>query len=257
MKYDLAKSFLEKGLKRAIDIGANSCAKILSSKLGKKFVMSQPEPTNLQMGLCISSTYDHKKDSACMMEIKELELNKAVKNKNSEDPIPEGCTIKNGSILEDFNILLNKVDIQYGQNGLYNFYRMQIWKDAHKELFVLFTNWGRIDRYMNGQYQNTPFSKGEEAIEEFKQIFKSKTGNEWSNKETFVEKPKKYRIVQVEHASIIQRPSFEINLMTSVESKLPFNFQLFMKDISEIKMFFLEFKKKKDLLIQIQYHLKG
>ena len=179
------------------------------------------------------------------MNIKELEVNRAVKKGISEDPIPKGCTIKKGSILEDFNILLNKVDIQYGQNGLYNFYRMQIWKDAHKELFVLFTNWGRIDRYMNGQYQNTPYSKGEEAMEEFKKIFKSKTGNEWSNRESFEEKPKKYRIVQAEHASIIQRPSFEINLMTNVESKLPLNFQLFMKDISETKMLKSAFNKER------------
>ena len=244
LKLNFEKSFMERGLNRAKEIGANSCAKILSSKLGKKFLMSHPEPTNLQMDFCNSSKYDHTQDSASMMHMKEMEVNNA-KNGKPENPIPTGCTIKNGSILEDFDILLNKVDIQYSQNGLYNFYRMQIWKDANKELFVLFTNWGRIDKYMNGQYQNTPFSKGEEAIEEFKKIFKSKTGNEWSNKESFEEKSKKYRIVQAEHASTIKRPSFEINLMTKVESNLPPNFQFLMKDISETNMFRSAYKKER------------
>ena len=245
MKLDFGKSVMERGLQRAKEMGANSCAKILSSKLGKKLISFHPKPTNLQMDFCISSKFDHKKDSALMMNIKELEVNRAAKKGKQETPIPKGCTIKNGSIVKDFDILLNKVDVQYSQNGLYNFYRLQIWKDAHKELFVLFTNWGRIDRYMNGQYQNTPFSKEEEAIEEFKKIFKSKTGNEWSNKESFEEKPKKYRIVQAEHASTIKRPSFEINLMTKVESKLPPNFQLFMKDISETNMFKLAYKNER------------
>ena len=186
------------------------------------------------MDFYINSKFNHKKDSA---SIKESDINKSQKKEKEVDYKPNGCTIKNGSIFGGYDILLNKVDIQYTENGLYNFYRMQIWKEAHKELFVLFTNWGRIDRYMNGQYQNTPFSKEEDAIEEFKKIFKSKTGNDWSNKETFENKPKKYRIVQAEHALKIKRNSFKINLMTNVESKLPLNIQLFMKDISDIKMF--------------------
>ena len=70
---------------------------------------------------------------------------------------------------------MHKIDVGFGALGLYNFYRIQIWKEEHKELYVLFTNWGRIDRYSQGQYQNTLFSTAEEAIKEFGKIFKAKS----------------------------------------------------------------------------------
>ena len=48
----------------------------------------------------------------------------------------------------------------------------------------MFTNWGRIGDD-NGQYQNTPFGKEEQAILEFEKIFKAKSGNEWKSLVTF------------------------------------------------------------------------
>ena len=48
----------------------------------------------------------------------------------------------------------------------------------------MFTNWGRIGDD-NGQYQNTPFGKEEQAILEFEKIFKAKSGNEWKTLVTF------------------------------------------------------------------------
>ena len=71
-----------------------------------------------------------------------------------------------------------KIDAAYGAWGMYNFYRMQLWKEKNKDLFILFTNWGRIGEY-GGQFQNTPFGNAEQAIEEFEKIFRSKTGNDW------------------------------------------------------------------------------
>ena len=59
-----------------------------------------------------------------------------------------------------------KIDAAYGAWGMYNFYRMQLWKEKSKDLFILFTNWGRIGEY-GGQFQNTPFGNSEQAIEEF------------------------------------------------------------------------------------------
>ena len=49
---------------------------------------------------------------------------------------------------------------------------MQIWKEKHKDLWILFTNWGRIGGYDSGQYQNTPYGSAKQAEEEFKKIFK-------------------------------------------------------------------------------------
>ncbi|XP_015763146.1 PREDICTED: ankyrin repeat, PH and SEC7 domain containing protein secG-like [Acropora digitifera] len=50
-----------------------------------------------------------------------------------------------------------------------------------KDLWVLFNRWGRIgDR---GQHQRTPYNDPDLATTEFKKIFKSKTGNEWKDKD--------------------------------------------------------------------------
>lgn len=53
-----------------------------------------------------------------------------------------------------------------------------IWQKG-KNMFVLFTRWGRIgDR---GQWQHTPFPSPEEAVKEFGKVFRQKTGNDWNS----------------------------------------------------------------------------
>ena len=47
-----------------------------------------------------------------------------------------------------------------------------------KDLYILFTRWGRIGD--KGQFQQTPFPKLEDAIKEFRKIFRAKTANEWA-----------------------------------------------------------------------------
>ncbi len=96
-----------------------------------------------------------------------------------------------------FNCCLTKVDISYGIYGMYNFYKMQLVKqESGKELIVLFTRWGRVGD--EGQYQRTPFPTEEDAVKEFKKIFRSKTGNVWDNLNAFTPLPNKYRLVQLE-----------------------------------------------------------
>lgn len=46
---------------------------------------------------------------------------------------------------------------------------------------MLFNRWGRVGD--KGQHQRTPYNDAHMATAEFKKIFKSKTGNEWENKE--------------------------------------------------------------------------
>ncbi|CAG2183327.1 unnamed protein product, partial [Oppiella nova] len=72
-----------------------------------------------------------------------------------------------------YDVLLTKVDIEYGVYGLYNFYKMQIIEHKAKDLVLLFTRWGRVGD--TGQYQKTPFATAEAAVAEFKKIFKAKS----------------------------------------------------------------------------------
>ncbi|KAJ8578843.1 hypothetical protein ON010_g355 [Phytophthora cinnamomi] len=96
----------------------------------------------------------------------------------------------------ELDALLTKVDVKNGRFGLNVFYRLQLVHDELQDIFVLFTNWGRIGE--TGKFQNTPFRDEAEAVTEFKKIFRSKTGNTWESRtpDEFVKKPKKYNLVQ-------------------------------------------------------------
>jgi predicted DNA-binding WGR domain protein len=61
--------------------------------------------------------------------------------------------------------------------------------------FIQF-RWGRIGD--TGQYQRTPFPSADAAVEEFKKIFKAKTGNAWDDRAEFDKKPKKYHLVKID-----------------------------------------------------------
>ena len=39
--------------------------------------------------------------------------------------VPPGCIVKEGELHSDFHVLMTKVDVNGGNWGLYNFYRMQ------------------------------------------------------------------------------------------------------------------------------------
>ncbi|CAB4058984.1 unnamed protein product [Lepeophtheirus salmonis] len=106
-----------------------------------------------------------------------------------------GLCLKSGFLFQGYTALLSKICTDHGEWGIYNFYQMQIWKDQVKKLYVLFTNWGRWGDV--GKYQNTPFGRPEQAFCEFEKIFKSKTGNDWSNRQEFVPKLNNYRQLDI------------------------------------------------------------
>nr|XP_040569948.1 LOW QUALITY PROTEIN: poly [ADP-ribose] polymerase tankyrase-like [Lepeophtheirus salmonis] len=146
-----------------------------------------------------------------------------------------GLTLKSGFLFQGYTALLSKICGDHGEWGIYNFYRMQIWKDQLKELYVLFTNWGRWGDV--GNYQNTPFGRPEQAICEFEKIFKSKTGNDWSNRHEFVPKLNKYRQLDIKSFIKKSRPKIMFDLMTDLPSKLPEEVQTSIKHISNVAMY--------------------
>ena len=62
---------------------------------------------------------------------------------------------------------------------------MQIIREEVRDLWILFTRWGRIGE--DGANQKTPYSK-EECIATFEKIFLEKTGNEWKGRDKFEKK---------------------------------------------------------------------
>jgi predicted DNA-binding WGR domain protein len=72
---------------------------------------------------------------------------------------------------------------------------MQLIKRRSIELYILFTNWGRIGD--EGQYQRTPFNTLADGVKEFAKVFKSKTGNDWKDIQNFDAQPKRYKLVDI------------------------------------------------------------
>lgn len=123
---------------------------------------------------------------------------------------------------EFYNVLLTKVDVKNGRFGVNAFYRMQVVHDALQEIYILFTNWGRIGE--EGKYQNTPFRTAAEAVVEFKKVFRSKTGNVWEQRrDSFEKKSGKYNLVQ--------RVDFYTDISPEVTE--PFNVRVKLADGAE------------------------
>ena len=137
-----------------------------------------------------------------------------------------------------YKVLMHKTDVNYGMYGFHNYYRMQLAQRKRSNLYVLYTNWGRIGDDV-GQCQHTPFSDLESAVKEFKSIYKQKSGNEWDDE--FVEKLGKYRLVQ-DAEETVQLAEFEITLkekksIENGESEGDKKVYELVKDISNINHF--------------------
>ncbi|OWF45703.1 Poly(ADP-ribose) polymerase pme-5 [Mizuhopecten yessoensis] len=132
-----------------------------------------------------------------------------------------------------YDVLLSKVDVSCGTWGMFNFYKMQIVWQKGVDIYVLFTRWGRIgDR---GQFQHTPFQKKAEAVAEFGKVFRSKTGNYWSNVNSFENQPKKYRLVPREDKRQKER-KIEFSLKSDIPSKLPEPVQHLFQEMTSVSM---------------------
>jgi predicted DNA-binding WGR domain protein len=95
---------------------------------------------------------------------------------------------------------LTKVDLKNGIYGDYVFYRMQMLFDSVRELYIVFTRWGRIGE--DGMNQRTPFNNLDEAKKDFCSIFKSKTGNDFNDLDNFTRVKKKYDIAKVNYTTV-------------------------------------------------------
>ncbi|KDO24177.1 hypothetical protein SPRG_10605 [Saprolegnia parasitica CBS 223.65] len=124
----------------------------------------------------------------------------------------------NPSVLVDadkvaYAVVLTKVDVQSGQHGVNVFYRMQVVHNPVQDVYILFTNWGRIGE--DGKYQHTPFPDAVNACNEFKKIFKSKTSNVFppTSETPFTKKPGKYMLC----VARTQRAKYDIVVTSPIQ----------------------------------------
>eukprot|EP00347_Sterkiella_histriomuscorum_P000305 403376393 len=110
------------------------------------------------------------------------------------------CNIMKDHTLNDrlFDVCMTKIDVKKGFYGVCNFYTIQLIFDPIKNMYILWTRWGRIA--CEGQYQRTPFSIFEDANKEFKKVYKQKTGTnwfEWQDFDNYSPLPGKYVVKRI------------------------------------------------------------
>ena len=138
---------------------------------------------------------------------------------------------------EPYDTYMSKVDLKNGMWGEYLFYRMQLLREKNRDVFLVYTRWGRIGD--TGMFQKTPLGSKEEAITEFEKIFKSKSGNEWTERKNFVKQKHKYVIMKTKrekiHYKTLLRP-FDYKAITN-KSKLPKQIRKLLKLIVDISLY--------------------
>ena len=150
--------------------------------------------------------YDYEEDydrfiEQCQREAKEN------KEEIKQKFLPDECAQGNYEVCheaegEPYDLYMVKVDISKGYYSGNVFYRMQVLREPVRDVYVLFTKWGRVGD--TGQYQQTPFSKIEEARTEFCNIFKAKSGNLWEERSKFRKVEGKYRLIPFVAKSKVQ-----------------------------------------------------
>ena len=125
-----------------------------------------------------------------------------------------------------FDAMMKKVDIKKYYYGLDNFYVLQILKDEVKNVFVLWTRWGRSGS--TGQFQRTPFARIEDAVREFMKIFKQKSGTAWKDVKEYVKKEKKYDVKRI-GGKLVSRNDVKLKF-----SNADFNFEKLLIPLEDL-----------------------
>ena len=143
--------------------------------------------------------YSFEEDFERFVEQAKIEAENTKQKYDEKCPVDKNA-IGNYEVVYDegdpYDAYMVKVDISMGYYSGNTFYKMQILREKVRDVYILFTKWGRVGT--DGQYQQTPFGTIAEARKEYCSVFKSKTGNQWEDRKTFVKMDKRYRLVPVE-----------------------------------------------------------
>jgi predicted DNA-binding WGR domain protein len=147
---------------------------------------------------------DFEQDSVLMMKAAQEKEDKEVKDKELVPVDKTGGFSKTHKVYQEemkpWDAYLTKVDLKNGIYGDYVFYKMQMLFDSVRDLYIVFTRYGRIGE--DGMNQRTPFNNIDEAKKDFCTIFKSKTGNDFNDLENFTRVKKKYDIAKVNYTTV-------------------------------------------------------
>lgn len=200
--------FIEETLAKPNIFGAHQnvtrIQRFLWNQFRVKVEIQVQEDENAKISLVkekVKESFDYVKDSEDYLDTEIPKLQDEMKSDrecvlDSSDNNEKHCyVVKDEDETKFFyDAMMKKVDIKKYYYGLDNFYVLQLLYDSVKNIYIVWTRWGRSGT--DGQYQRTPLKK-EDAIKEFKRIFKQKTGFKWEEVKDYVKVDKKYTIKRI------------------------------------------------------------
>lgn len=149
--------------------------------------------------------------------------------------IDEYCSAKDGELVKSgmdiYSCTLNQTDLKSNKN---KFYIMQLIKKGGS--YVHFMRWGRIGD--SGRKSEKTFSSLDISISAFEKQFRSKTGNRWRDRTSFIKKDKKYFLSNIGYEEKLEEIELDEEKKDSCEikSELDNRIQEVIKLISDLKM---------------------
>ncbi|XP_023231702.1 poly [ADP-ribose] polymerase 2-like isoform X3 [Centruroides sculpturatus] len=174
------------------------------------------------------------------LNAKEEGTSKVGKFENVTIPVDEECSLENVHVYcedgEVFNAMLNQTNVQNNNN---KYYLLQLLKHNSNEEYFAWFRWGRVGK--KGQSSLQSFKSDLDGAKAcFEEKFRSKTKNEWENRNDFVKYSGKYDLLQMDYnktnsdsKSEVSKESKKINDVS--ESELKKELQDLMKLIFDLK----------------------
>ncbi|KAL0085941.1 ankyrin repeat-containing domain protein [Phycomyces blakesleeanus] len=171
------------------------------------------------------------KDADAERKLLQAKLDASKEDKMEEDKKPAEVdplsNLKNVGFVvyendEPLDIMIMKVEIFSNNYSRNMFYKMSIIYNKLVDVYILWTRWGGFGE--DGMHQKTPFLTKEEAVTEFKALFRAKTGNYWEDRlSNFVPKPARFMLIPTKnHTNDDILTEFDFR-KTDAKSELPDN----------------------------------
>lgn len=96
---------------------------------------------------------------------------------------------------DPYSCVLGYVDIARGSNS---YYKLQLIEHDKKAKFYVFRSWGRVGTSIGGN-KLTDYTKKEQALEEFYEVYLKQTGNNWKDRKIEGKKPNKFYPLEMDY----------------------------------------------------------
>ncbi|GAB6020532.1 hypothetical protein CHUAL_003215 [Chamberlinius hualienensis] len=184
--------------------------------------------------------WDYKVDAAEVLERVESEAMEEGEDDVVISPDVHSGLEDTGEVVVDseqnisYDAFMTKVELSGTGAVCYNFFKMQVINQPGKNLFILFSRWGKLG--CEGEYQQIPHSSLDDATKEFCRIFKGRSGNNWQDIKNFQPVAKKYRVIEALRRGRRKLRDISLNLVKDAPSALSPQLQDLMNTLTNVLM---------------------